>query len=82
VKAKARAVAQSIVQKHNPNPVPHRVVDARQGDERECDESSDEEDDTNPVDVDEDLFDDLISFREFLIGGEPFLALRTQVRAR
>jgi hypothetical protein len=73
VKAKARAAAQFIVQKHNPNPVSASMVNGKQGDE------SDEEEDAYPVD--EDLFEDLISFREFLVGGEPFVALRTQIRS-
>jgi hypothetical protein len=65
VRAKARAVAQSIVQKHG------TTMDTRTEKEtiqpREQDQSSDEETEARPVD--ESVFEDLIVFREFLVGN-------------
>jgi hypothetical protein len=79
VKAKARAVAQSIIQKYSTDLVSFESnkVDPKPEDDRE--QSSDEE--LNPYPINEDAFEDLVIFREFLVGGEPFAVLRTQVRS-
>ncbi|KAH7086938.1 hypothetical protein FB567DRAFT_443733 [Paraphoma chrysanthemicola] len=72
VKLKARAVAQVIVQKYGPN---NSVKTTRQDQEQ----SSDEETDDRPVD--ESIFQDIISFREFLVEGEAFTMLHSQIRS-
>jgi hypothetical protein len=76
VKIKARAVAQSIVQKYNPDSTEQFKVTRI---EQEQEQSSDEEIETNPVD--ESIFDDLIVFREFLVSGEAFSTLQVQIRS-
>ncbi|KAH7076750.1 hypothetical protein BKA63DRAFT_602499 [Paraphoma chrysanthemicola] len=72
VKLKARAVAQVIVQKYGSN---NSVKTTRQDQEQ----SSDEESDARPVD--ESIFEDIISFREFLVGGKAFTMLHSQIRS-
>jgi len=79
VRAKARAVAQSIVQRYgSTNDAMHRKAkEERQNQEQ--DQSSDEEAAARPVD--ESVFEDLIIFREFLVGSEAFTLLHTQIRS-
>ena len=74
VKTKARAVAQAIIQKYGT--IYHGM---RQTNSREEEQSSDEE--TNAQPVDESLFEDLVIFREFLIGSEAFETLHAQIRS-
>ncbi|KAF2025240.1 hypothetical protein EK21DRAFT_93431 [Setomelanomma holmii] len=76
VQVKAREVAHSIVRKYGP---PSRSVE-QEGPRLQNEESSDEEEITaNPVD--ESIFHDLVFFRGFLTGGEPFAILRAQIRS-
>lgn len=78
VSLKSRWLAQTIVEKFRAieqdqrasTPVIHLSKD---------DESSDEEKETHPVS--EEVFGDLIIFREFLTGSEAFDTFRTQVRS-
>jgi hypothetical protein len=77
VKAKARAVAQSIVQKYTITPeVIHRK---KPNQEQEQEQSSDEE--TEAYSVDETQFQDMVNFREFLVSNEAFAMLHEQIRS-
>ncbi|KNG47265.1 quinate transport protein [Stemphylium lycopersici] len=78
VLVKSRQVANSLVEKlrgGRPNPW-------KSGNERH-DESSDEDDDESPETrlVNEEAFEDLALFREFLVESEAFKTLRAQVQA-
>jgi hypothetical protein len=75
VKAKARAAAHAIVQSYDSNltTVPQTKI------KQDQEASSDEE--AEPHQLNDSVFEDLQTFREFLIGGEPFVALHAQMRA-
>jgi hypothetical protein len=84
VREKAGAVARSIIEKHN------SIVEASDLEwKQEQAQSSDDDDDDDDDDgnhekarpVDETMFDDLIVFREFLVGSEAFTTLHAQIRS-
>jgi hypothetical protein len=75
VKAKARAAAHAIVQSYDTNLTIVPQTKTKQDQEA----SSDEE--AEPHQFNDSVFEDLQTFREFLIGGEPFVALHAQMRA-
>jgi hypothetical protein len=78
VKAKARFVARSITQRYGPRPT-FVENDNIVSEEKEALPSSEEEVDTNPVD--ENVFEDLVVFSEFLTSGEAFPALHAQIES-
>ena len=71
---KSRALAQSIVDKYKSDRVSPQASRGEHSDHEEGDEAD------APV-VNEDAFEDLVAFREFLVGSEAFKILHAQVEA-
>jgi hypothetical protein len=76
VRLKAKLVARSIMEKYDAKqPERHTVTTSMQEQEQSSDEDAEAEA------VDETEFDDLASFRDFLVGSEAFEILHTQMRS-
>jgi hypothetical protein len=75
---KSSFLAQSIVEKLRSGPASRKMPHNKYQDD-----SSDEEEDKNPkaLPINEDAFEDLVVFREFLVGSEAFRTLRTKLQA-
>jgi hypothetical protein len=74
---KSGILAQSIVEKLRSGPASPKLP----RNEHQDDSSDEEDDDSEARPVNEDAFEDLVVFREFLVGSEAFRILRAKVQA-
>ncbi|KAJ4374183.1 hypothetical protein N0V83_002924 [Neocucurbitaria cava] len=79
VLAKSGALAQSIVDKFKRSSASPQLSSSNQHEDSSADDDTDEETDRRPVN--EDAFEDLVAFREFLVKSEAFQIFHAQVQA-